>query len=290
LDLPSIQNVMGDPTRTPCQAQDAARSWRPVLSSSFLSAPSQQQITEFAHPTRAEHAEGSQCQNGWVARSEEISRAFYARLGAAGLANRTRPEWDQRIIDSLIELLPPRARVLDVGCGYGRIALPLARTGHDVHGLDHSPNLVEAARMAADADGIAVGLSVGSMTNLPYRSGSFDALICLWSAFFELLEETEQVEAIGEMWRVLRPKGLTLIEGPVYRESTDEETQEGIRRGPEGRIAWIHVEGILKPGYRHDERSFARVCQAAGISDFNVFERDWGGRERLFLRLDKPPS
>lgn len=223
-----------------------------------------------------------------MSQSEEISRAFYARLGAGGLANRTRPEWDQKIIDSLIELLPARARVLDVGCGYGRTALPLAQAGYEVDGLDHSQNLIDTARLAADADGIEVGLSVSSMTSLPYSSGSFDAVICLWSAFFELLEEDEQVEATGEMWRVLRPNGFALIEGPVYEEATDEEIEEGTRRGPEGRIAWTFVEGILNPGY--NERSFARICEVAGVSEFRVFERDWGGRQRLFLRVDKPPA
>jgi hypothetical protein len=56
----------------------------------------------------------------------------------------------------------------------------------------------------------------------------------------------------------------------------------------EHRIGWGLVEGILNPHYAHDERSFRRICDAAGVSRFQVFEREWGGRQRLFLRLDKP--
>lgn len=115
-------------------------------------------------------------------------------------------------------------------------------------------------------------------------------VVCLCSAFFELLEHRSQVDAVAEMWRVLRPGGFALIEGPVYEEATNEEIEEGARTGPEGRIAWTRIEGMLNPSYRHDEESFARICQAAGISAFNVFEHDWGGRQRLFLRLDKPKS
>jgi methyltransferase family protein len=128
------------------------------------------------------------------------------------------------------------------------------------------------------------------MTNLPYASESFDAVICLWSAFNELLEEDEQVRTIVEMWRVLARGGVALIEGRPYEEPRPAEVESGTRRGPEHRIEWGLIEGILNPHYRHDERSFERICSRAGVQRFQVFERDWAGRQRLFLRLDKTPA
>jgi SAM-dependent methyltransferase len=47
------------------------------------------------------------------------SRAFYRALGPAGLAIRTKPEWDALIVREVVRLLPASGRVLDVGCGYG---------------------------------------------------------------------------------------------------------------------------------------------------------------------------
>jgi 2-polyprenyl-3-methyl-5-hydroxy-6-metoxy-1,4-benzoquinol methylase len=225
-----------------------------------------------------------------VAKSEEISRAFYAQLGADGLANRTRPEWNEQIVAAVIDMLPPVARVLDVGCGYGRVTLPLSHAGYEVEGIDIAPNLIEAARRAADAEGARINFTVGSMTRLPYAEGSFDAVICLWSAFYELLEEDEQRDAVSEMWRVLRPGGFALIEGPPNADLAEADIEGGARRGPEARIAWITVEGLLNPHYVHDERSLGHICAAAGVPQFDVFERDWAGRMRLFLRLDKPPG
>jgi SAM-dependent methyltransferase len=223
-----------------------------------------------------------------VPRSEDISRSFYAQLGAEGLANRTRTEWDQRIVAGLREILPPKARVLDVGCGYGRVTVPLAQAGYQIEGLDLAENLIDAARRTADAERLPITFTVGSMTNLPYAAASFDVVLCLWSSFNELLEAEEQREAISEMWRVLRPGGFVLIEGPLYEEPNDADIESGRRRGPEHRIAWVYVEGILRPHYVHDGRSLRRACDAAGVSAAKVFEREWAGRPRLFLRLDKP--
>lgn len=223
-----------------------------------------------------------------MADSAETSRTFYAQLGADGLAARTRDDWDEQILAALIELLPPRASVLDVGCGYGRIALPLARAGYGVSGIDVSPNLLDRARSAGEHDHLSVDFTLGSMTDLPYEDARFDVALCLWSAFHELLEEDEQVETLRELRRVLRPGGFALVEGPLYEQPTSAEIAAGDRRGPDHRIAWLHIEGFLNPHYQHDEKSYARLCAAAGIERFEVYEGDWGGRRRLFLRLEKP--
>jgi hypothetical protein len=89
------------------------------------------------------------------------------------------------------------------------------------------------------------------------------------------------------VWRVLRPGGFALVEGPLYEEPTEEEIATGARRGRDHRVAWLYVEGILSPHYQHDASSYARLCRAAGIESFEVFERDWAARRRLFLRLEK---
>jgi SAM-dependent methyltransferase len=223
-------------------------------------------------------------------RSEELSREFYRHLGAQGLAGRTRPEWDAAIVASLVEMIPPAARVLDVGCGYGRITLPLAQKGYRIEGLDHSPELLAAARERARAEALEVTFTLGPMTGLGYEDSSFAAVICLWSTFNELLEEHEQLAALREMWRVLKPGGLALIEGRPYTEASEQEIATGVRRGPDHRVDWDLVEGILNPHYRHDETSLSGLCSGAGIGDFEATTMPWGGRERLVLRLRKPPS
>jgi SAM-dependent methyltransferase len=216
--------------------------------------------------------------------SEELSKAFYEQLGAKGLARRTRSEADAEVIATLAELVPRESRVLDAGSGYGRIALPLARLGYRIDGIDLSPEMVEAACQAAQKESLEVGFTLGSMTRLPLEDAAFDAVICLWSAFNELLDEAEQLAAVKEMRRVLVQGGLLLIEGRPYREATEQEIANGTRRGPEHRVEWGLVEGILNPHYRHDEASLASLCREAGFERFEIAVRPWGGRERLVLQ------
>jgi SAM-dependent methyltransferase len=160
--------------------------------------------------------------------------------------------------------------------------------GTTLVGLDLSEPLVAAARLAAAEAGLSIAYDVGSMCELPYGGESFDAAVCLWSAFAELLAEPEQIAAVAELSRVLRPGGFALVEGPCFRPPTDAEIASGARGGAEHRIAHGLVEGIPAAHYVHDARSLARVCHAAGVERFDVFEGDWAGRQRLFLRIDVP--
>lgn len=223
-----------------------------------------------------------------IHRSADRSRAFYRALGATGLAIRTKPEWDAQIVAAVRELLPPSGRVLDVGCGYGRIAIPLAELGYDVTGLDIAPNLLRAARREAARRRLAIRLDQGSMTELPYPPASFDAVLCLWTAFHELLEEAEQVAALREMRRALRPGGVGVIDGPTFEPPTAAAIASGARSGSGLRIAAEIIAGRRIETYAHDDDSFIRVADAAGITRRSVVVRRWAGRDRLLLLFERP--
>ena len=70
-----------------------------------------------------------------------------------------------------------RARVLDLGCGAGRNAVPLARLGWDVVGIDLSIPMLSAAMQRAREEGVAARVHVvrGRMDAVPARDGSFDS-------------------------------------------------------------------------------------------------------------------
>jgi 2-polyprenyl-3-methyl-5-hydroxy-6-metoxy-1,4-benzoquinol methylase len=68
------------------------------------------------------------------------------------------------------------ARILDVGCGQGRDALPLARAGHEVTGVDLSPSGVEAMCAEAAQEGLSITGHVADITEYS-PDGVFDILL-----------------------------------------------------------------------------------------------------------------
>lgn len=95
----------------------------------------------------------------------------------------------------LPSLPPPPRRVVDVGCGEGRLDRDLKRLGYDVVGVDGSPTLVAAAR-EADPEG---RYEVGDAAALPLPNASAD----LVTAFMSLQDVDDIDAAVREISRVL---------------------------------------------------------------------------------------
>jgi SAM-dependent methyltransferase len=80
--------------------------------------------------------------------------------------------------------IQPGTRVLDVACGTGNLAIPAARAGAVVTGIDIAPNLVGQARVRARSEGLDVQFDEGDAEALPYEDGSFDLVMSMWGAMF----------------------------------------------------------------------------------------------------------
>jgi SAM-dependent methyltransferase len=124
------------------------------------------------------------------------------------IATNVDPERTEREVGFLEQQLPAGGRVLDLACGTGRVAVPLAGRGFDVAGLDISRRALEVARER----GPELDLRRGDLRELPWADGSFDAVINLWTAFAYYPTQEEDERALAEIARVLRPGGVFLID------------------------------------------------------------------------------
>jgi 2-polyprenyl-6-hydroxyphenyl methylase/3-demethylubiquinone-9 3-methyltransferase len=96
---------------------------------------------------------------------------------------------------------------LDVGCGAGLLAEPLARLGAKVTGLDASPELIEVARRHAAAMGLAIDYRAGDLQDL---AGEFDLITCM-----EVVEHVADPAAfVSTLARRLAPGGLLVMSTP----------------------------------------------------------------------------
>ena len=93
--------------------------------------------------------------------------------------------------------------VLDVACGTGNAAIPAARTGATVTGLDITPELLQDAAANADAAGVALTLIEGDAEDLPFEDESFDVVVSTFGCMFAPRHEV----AAAEIARVLKPGG-----------------------------------------------------------------------------------
>jgi ubiquinone/menaquinone biosynthesis C-methylase UbiE len=95
-------------------------------------------------------------------------------------------------------------RVLDVACGTGNTAIPAARAGADVSGVDIATNLLEMARKRAAAENLHIQFQEGDAEDLPFPDHSFDVVLTMYGAMFA--PRPEKVAA--ELIRVCRSGGM----------------------------------------------------------------------------------
>lgn len=95
-------------------------------------------------------------------------------------------------------------KLLDVACGTGNTAIPAARKGADVTGVDLAPNLVEQARENAKREGVNAQFDEGDAEALSYADASFDGIITMFGAMFAPRPDL----VASELKRVTRPGGF----------------------------------------------------------------------------------
>ena len=150
------------------------------------------------------------------------------------------------VIDMVLQRFGRPCRLaVDIGCGSGRNMELLAHHAHVVMGLDRSPAALELAAghgfQTANADGQAVPLA--------------DCSVDLLSALDVLEHLDDDMQALAEFHRVLRPDGLLLITVPAYRFLWSEH-DEALMHRRRYIASELHAK-LTRSGFRVLKRSYA---------------------------------
>jgi ubiquinone/menaquinone biosynthesis C-methylase UbiE len=139
---------------------------------------------------------------------DAVFNEFYLRAYATEEPDEQAQE--QALAAARLSGCPDGGDLLDVPCGFGRHALPLARAGYRVTAVDRSQVLLdEAARRAAGE--VGPELVRADYRDLPFPDASFDAALNLFTSL-GYLGDDEDTRVLAEIRRVLRPEGRLVIE------------------------------------------------------------------------------
>jgi SAM-dependent methyltransferase len=205
----------------------------------------------------------------------------------------------------------PSADILDIPTGFGRHAIPLAKLGFHVIGVDRSGvQLSEARRLAGEVEWPK--WVQADFRELPFEDESFDAVLCLFSSIGYRGEDGDRI-AFGQFLRVLRPGRPLIIETlhrdrlmAIFQERDWNPLADDAVRLEERRIDYVagEVENdltLLAAGERRIATYRIRIYTATelvklldevgftGIDCFGDFEGAPLSREtRLVVRARKP--
>ena len=120
--------------------------------------------------------------------------------------------FERRVVDATVDFLVDAARsgaALEFGVGTGRIALPLRRSGIQVHGIDISPDMLAQLRSKPGSD--AIDVTVGDFATAKV-AGTFSLVYLVYNTIGNLTSQEEQLACFRNAAAHLAPGGRFVIE------------------------------------------------------------------------------
>lgn len=197
---------------------------------------------------------------------EDPSNLF---AGTASYYRRYRPEYPTALFDTLVSLVPltSESRVLDLGCGTGKLAIPLAKRGIQVSAVDPNQDMLEQGRRAAKAAGTSNIMWICGQDRDIEKLVAKPISLCMMGASFHWMQREELLERLERMIEnqgavaVITPiVGLWSDQGPPWSIAAKEVVQQFL--GSERRVG--------SQVYQHHEKRHEDLIRE---SPFAVLER-----------------
>jgi SAM-dependent methyltransferase len=146
-----------------------------------------------------------------------------------------------RAVETLADLAGS-GPVLELAIGTGRLALPLAARGLEVHGVDASERMVE--RLRAKPGGEAIPVTMGNFADVPVE-GSYRLIFVAFNTLFALLTQEEQLRCFANAAAHLVDDGLFVVEA-FFPDLARFD------RGQRAHVYRVDTERVMFDASRHD--------------------------------------
>ena len=161
---------------------------------------------------------------------------FYDWENARTLGRRDVPFWRRLAIET-------GGSLLELGCGTGRIAIPLAKAGARVVGIDRSEAMLLRAQRRITRGKLRrrVNLVRGDIRHLPFPKASFDSVVAPYGILQSLLKERDLAATLSAVFHVLRRGGTFGLELVADLPAWEEYRKRVSLRGWKGRHGGARV-------------------------------------------------
>ena len=172
----------------------------------------------------------------------------------------TYKEWEQssgnKVIASspfsekVFDFIPKEGRVLDLGCGDGRLSKIIKAHGFETYGMDINPAAINLAKAKPDYVGIVFSIQDAKSTT--YEDDFFDAVI--EQAVLACVEKSSRFAVLTEVYRILKPGGVLSIAEFGFKEDLHERYRgDALASGEYGTVVVKSDDG-MKPFRSHHFR------------------------------------
>lgn len=140
-------------------------------------------------------------------------------------------------------------RVLDLGCGGGRMLLPLAADGHEVVGIDADPEALRVCGERLTAAGLTAELAVGELrSEKSWPVGQFDLVLCLGHTFMLLHEVDDAVACLAAARERLAPDGVLILDdlpGMLWPTVAAGDWPAGLAEDGSAQMTWAARDSVF---------------------------------------------
>ena len=135
---------------------------------------------------------------------------YYSEFISAGLFH-----YEEMLIDIFFSA---GGKTLDIGCGAGRVTIPLNERGYQVVGMDYAEKMIDAARALNES----IDYRVGDILSTQFADHEFDNIIFSFNGLMLIETYDERCSALKEIQRILKQNGKFIFTTPYLDNKVDK--------------------------------------------------------------------